>query len=92
MTILAESRKFLTVEVAQNEVIDREFYSDNSFQKLLNPVYFIGAGELEYSHDGENDWIAGTEVSTDFFSSDVCYPRFMRATGAGNTKVHFKTL
>lgn len=88
MTIIKNEGCFFSVELAQNEVFDRNFYQDGIGKGIATVSHFIGAGALEFSAD-ETNWIAAAETSAQLFTNDVTYPQYLRPSGTGNTVIHF---
>lgn len=88
MNVIKEGKNFFSVELAQNEVFDRNFYSKGMGLGKAVVIYYEGAGGLEFSAD-EVTWIASGVNELVLFSNDSQYPQYLRGTGAGTTTVHF---
>lgn len=89
MTVTNETKNFFSVTLAQNEVFDRNYFSDKMGPGLGCVIYFEGAGNLEFSAD-QVSWITDSRLQNVLFPTDIAFPQFIRPAGVGNTTIHFK--
>jgi len=92
MEILNAGKNFVTIKAAQNEVIDTEQFIPEIGQRRLVISHFLGEAnsklEMASTKDA-TDWIELNEDIGQLFSNDLVYPRYLRATGATETTIHF---
>lgn len=92
MEVVNASKHFVSIETAQNEVIDTEQFLPEIGQRKLLVSYYSGdaAAKLEFSADKDNGpWIETSESPDGFYTNTLVYPRYVRSTGTGTTTIHF---
>ena len=92
MTITNQSANYITVTLANEEVLDTQRATSGRVQRKFFATSFQGSGTLEAS-DNKTNWISSGKSENETIDLQDTLPRYIRINGtAGDKTVHLVAL